>query len=402
MLAVVGSASAGLADSSWSKYQGDGRNSGCTDIVAYGGKIGWSKPISNWWTSQTACAVGSDGVIYATTHEGLVALNPNGSTKWTYNSEVGQGTPLIGSDGTVYYIASNFNTTNVKIYAIKPDGTQKWSFNATDSTLGSTSLAMDNLGTLHFGALMGVLYSIRSDNGRLKTRHTLNGINGNAAIRPDGTTVITDAFGRVYAYDPYGIEKWSTLFSSDISSMYSSPAVGMDNTTYLVSGIPHYQDVPGVLSAVDATGHLKWSSEIGGSFAGPAIGQDGTIYVVDEDAALRAYSTAGSLLWKYAAPDVHTVRYAPLIDGAGTIYFSGTSLPNNTYGGGHDYLIAVNPDGTSRWQMNCPTGPLAIGPQGQIYINSGYITCVVPEPSSIFVLVCGIGAMGGLARRKAK
>ncbi|MBI2250314.1 MAG: PQQ-like beta-propeller repeat protein, partial [Brevundimonas diminuta] len=70
-----------------------------------------------WITSSPA--VGADGTVYVGSwNNNLYALNPDGSTKWSYPTGGSvESSPAIAADGTVY-VGSN----DGKLYALKPDG----------------------------------------------------------------------------------------------------------------------------------------------------------------------------------------------------------------------------------------------------------------------------------------
>lgn len=400
LLAVLGGTSTAFADSLWSKFQGDSRNSGCSDVAVKGNKVLWTT-YDDWGSTGAGVAVGSGGILYNTSYKGLVARNPNGSIKWTYSSESGHGVPAIAKDGTVYYIAHEFDSEPTKVYAIKSDGTLKWSRTVTTTSHpldDHQSISMDSYGNLYLGTLDGSFYFLKGDTGVSLFSAKIESISNGPAIRPDGTIIMTDSYGVMYAFNRNGTRKWTTNYCDFNYTFYCSPVVGLDNTTYMVSGYPSYPAIDGVLSAVDANGKVKWTTSIGGSYGGPSLGADGTIYVIAGDSSLRAYSQDGKMRWSHRASDTLTsFEHAPIIDGAGIIYYT-VETPNTYQGRG--YLIAVNPDGTERWRMDCIPGALSIGPQGQLYMDNCSITCMVPEPSSIFALVCGLGAMGGVIRRK--
>ena len=63
-------------------------------------------------------------------------------------------------------------------------------------------------------------------------------------------------------------------------------------------------------------------------------------------------------------------------------------------------VALVNPSGTVKWvqALGSYRGGPSIGPQGQIYVNTGRVLCFVPEPSALFVLLTG-GLALALRRR---
>jgi outer membrane protein assembly factor BamB len=84
----------------------------------------------------------------------------------------------------------------------------------------------------------------------------------------------------------------------------------------------------------------------------PAVGTDGTIYVGEElwdgepDAVILALNPNGTLKWEVHYGSAPT---AISVGGDGTIYFgSGSQGPPSLY--------ALNPDGTLKWQYDEPEG----------------------------------------------
>ena len=68
-------------------------------------------------------AIGTDGTIYVGTNDYYFdALNPNGTLKWSYYTDIGSvvSSPAIGADGIVYV-----GLLDGSVYAFNPDGTIK-------------------------------------------------------------------------------------------------------------------------------------------------------------------------------------------------------------------------------------------------------------------------------------
>lgn len=111
---------------------------------------------------------------------------------------------------------------------------------------------------------------------------------------------------------------------------------------------------------------LKWVFQAGENimYSSPSIAADGTVYIGTDGIGISnlvAINPDGSLKWQFAAPNF--VESSPAIAKDGSIYF-----------GTQDAMYALKPDGTQDW-----TYPLsgfifsspAIGPDGTIYIG-GY------------------------------
>ncbi|MEO8427722.1 MAG: PQQ-binding-like beta-propeller repeat protein, partial [Verrucomicrobiota bacterium] len=238
-------------------------------------------------------ATDPDGTIYAgyTVDSGvvpssptgkLVALNPNGTVKWTFNSAGSPSSPTIGADGTIYFGTGQFLQNNLpasRFYAIGRDGAQKWRFE-TRTDFGSPAIAAD--GTI-YAADRENLAALNSD-GSVKWKYSLGGPTGflymapSPAVGGDGTVYIDGIDARLLAIDPDGNKKWE--FRAGLATDLSSPTIGADGTIY-VGGAGGTNDgvFGGKLLALNPNGTLQWEFVTGGPIqASPIVGRDGTIY----------------------------------------------------------------------------------------------------------------------------
>ena len=103
--------------------------------VSKNGSVIWSCKVGDLVASSPA--IGPDGTIYVGTSENfrgrMVAINPNGSIKWTINLQRDNSTffsssPAIGSDGTIY-IGNHIG----EFYAFYPYGAIKWVYECEDA-----------------------------------------------------------------------------------------------------------------------------------------------------------------------------------------------------------------------------------------------------------------------------
>jgi len=111
-------------------------------------------------------------------------------------------------------------------------------------------------------------------------------------------------------------------------------------------------------------------SKLGGA---PALGTDGTIYVNSfKPPTLYAIRPDGTLKWSYQASDCcsEDVPSSPAIGRDGTIYVGEEVAVGRTTEG---IVLALNPDGSLRWQSHLGYSPTAIsvGGDGTIYFGSG-------------------------------
>ena len=169
----------------------------------------WKFRITGWMNS--GIIIGDDDTLYFGSFDGyLHALNQYGTEKWRYKT------------GGWIWAAP----------AIDEDGTEKWSFYAYHCGISSSPIIGED-GTIYFGA-MG-----------------------------------PDTYGRIYAINPDGTEKWYYDTGYWITS---DPAIGDDGTIYIGSGDDY-------LYAMNPNGTVKWRYKTGEEIkSAPAIGDDGTIY----------------------------------------------------------------------------------------------------------------------------
>ncbi|MBU1179532.1 PQQ-binding-like beta-propeller repeat protein, partial [Patescibacteria group bacterium] len=196
------------------------------------GTLKWTFDVNKGSQTTTANpAIGSDGTIYMSFWEdGLYALNPDKSIKWQDN-ELTVGSPLVGSDGTIYVIIARASETGNLLLALNPDGTEKWTYSGVDRMI-KPAVSSDGIifakGRHVNGQYVTEFWAIKS-NGTLKWKNTEIGYAylSTPAIGSDGTVYIATIKG-LYALDSIdGTIKWKGL-----GLCCSSPAIGSDGVLY--------------------------------------------------------------------------------------------------------------------------------------------------------------------------
>jgi len=292
-----------------------------------------------------ACALGSDGTVYAGSADGyLYAVNPNGTLKWRYGNiwDI-WGAPAIASDGTVYT-----GSLESYLYALAPSGKLKWQYPTDDMIYASPVVGPD--GTIYVGSDANYFYALQP-NGTLKWRYWSDGYGWtDAAIGADGTVYVGSDDSYLYAFDPNGTLKWRYPASPRLGA-----AFGADGTIYVGSADYH-------VYALRPNGTLKWRYQTGYYVSThPAVGPDGTIYVGSMDDYVYALNPNGTLKWRYCTGG--DVWAGPAIASDGTIYTGSWDC----------YVYALKPDGTLKWRYQTGNGvwtPPAIGPDGTVYVGS--------------------------------
>ena len=142
--------------------------------------------------------------------------------------------------------------------------------------------------------IVNLTVTVRQPSGRANWRFQADSpyILQRPAVGADGTVVIHDSSGNVYALRADGGLKW--IFRSRIFAA-GPPSIGLDGTVYVADS--------STITAVNPDGSLKWTftEPPGGQgvIAGPTVGPDGNIYAVTDLGGLGALalSPSGQLLW---------------------------------------------------------------------------------------------------------
>ncbi|MEI6913897.1 MAG: PQQ-binding-like beta-propeller repeat protein [Armatimonadota bacterium] len=394
LLVAANSAECQLAGSSWPKAHADAGNSGYTPIVARAGEFQWDSG-ARW---IKGVSVGQNGAIYHCNSVGLTATTSDGSLKWDWRLlGAGQGYPAIDKDGMIYFVSVRDRVGYLS--ALWPDGRRKWSVPLGQYQLGTeSSPTIDSLGNILIGTMdQGVVYSFRASSGqKLWSIETGYWIDTTMAIGPDNSVYFANNNSEVVALTSDGKFKWKVDLGLGRNAT-GGVSVGSEGDVYCANaaGFGIGPDV-GVLARINSAGTVMWSVSSGpGSIQPPTIGPDGTIYLLGIDGVLRAFDSSSHLLWECATGlDYGSALTVPVVDGAGVIYFVATDGLRSA-----SYLVGVGPDGKERVRMDMlgrDPGPIAIGPQGQIY--TGYAS-IVPEPGSLLTIATGVLGMAAVRRR---
>lgn len=115
------------------------------------GSLQWTYTSPWTYFSGTTPALGADGTLHVSTFESVVALNADGTEKWSYpRREVGERI-IVGGDGTLYtsWSASVYDTG---VLALTETGQLKWTFPLTypEGVSFHLPLSLGPDGTLYF------------------------------------------------------------------------------------------------------------------------------------------------------------------------------------------------------------------------------------------------------------
>jgi len=263
------------------------------------------------------------------------AVSSVGEVVWKYKTDSTVTSGAIGSDGTIYFgtgenhVDPDYDNddydydavTRGQFIALNPDGTEKWTF-TTNTPRGDfmSTPAISSTGTIYIGGRDDILYAFSPEGANLWRFTAQSYIYSSPAIGADGTIYFGDHYDDLYAINPNGSLKW---FAELISSEYASPAIGVDGTIYVAGYSGNLQ----AISPFD--GSVEWVYRLGTrARSSPAVGSDGTIHDgVDPfsgstGAKIIAVSPGGAYRWNYtmSGGDIDAEVYvSPAIGSDGTV-----------------------------------------------------------------------------------
>jgi outer membrane protein assembly factor BamB len=142
-------------------------------------------------------------------------------------------------------------------------------------------------------------------------------VQGSPAVLKDGTVIIGDNDGNLYAMSPKGKQIWR--FGAD-GWVFGRPVVTSEGVIIFGSADTNvYAILPPAEDGERPT--LLWKHKTGGYvFGSPTLSRDeSVVYIGSDDSTLRAINTTdGTALWVYHAQA--EVRSTPLVGDDGTVY----------------------------------------------------------------------------------
>ncbi len=199
-----------------------------------------------------------------------------------------------------------------------------------------------------------------------------------------GRVYVVNADGNLYALNLQRQLLWTfqTGRRVNLALHASSAAIGSDGTVYVAGCIQcnnYNRTAPpqGILYALNPAGQLKWNLTIPNSGEGidtltsPTIGSDGTIYVSDVGFRVIAVNPDGTLKWQLFTHG--EVVGSPAVAPDGTVYAT-IDDPGPPVGACrvlNKCLAALNPDGSVKWTLQAGGGfsSPAVGSDGTVYVE---------------------------------
>jgi len=328
--------------------------------------------------------IGAQGEVYVATTKGyLYALNPDGSTRWTFqppipveDSSASYSSPAIGTDGTIYHaVGTSVSVAFAEIYAISPSGELIWSYR-TDMPLcliqSPVKLGPD--GTVYVYAYgssgparwQGALYALDRE-GQLRWKKTLTTDTSSISDVGIGSEGIMycNSERAIFALDP---TNGSVLWSYDTVQWRSMSAIVVDDDGTVYVGLALRQ-----LLALSPDGSLKWqfNSPVG-TIGQIAIGDDGSIIALSYETLFALDKANGEEEWSM---DLYGNGQDLIVDNDGTVYVTTMDwMP---------VIISIH-QGNLRWNCGIEDitriSGLALSDSRTIYVACGDRLVALGEP----------------------
>lgn len=247
--------------------------------------------------------VGDDGTLFVISRDRtLYALNPNGTTLWTYDFDAYvEHAPAIGADGTLYVVtgtevSSGAGNGKIHLIAISETGVEAWRYEMADRAVASPVIAES--GAVYLVTQDSQLTAIDASGNELWTFTGDSTMRHAPAIDADGS-VLVPTKDKLWRLSVDGIGIWVHFFEGQIAA---TPAVDGLGNVY----VPIRERE---LIKLDAWNNKKWSFALEGYAAGsPAITLEGNIIIGDTQGNVYSIDPDGNNNWsspdKFVADDV--------------------------------------------------------------------------------------------------
>jgi hypothetical protein len=297
-----------------------------------------SIPVTRWrWGTSLGGplagppAVGHAGTLYSATTVGLLALNPDGTTRWAVDAGAPQSAPAVGGSadaGDVVYaaFATDAGATLVALSGATGSTLQTCAVGAVsgNASLAVASTTVAGQSTETAAALFADPVSPQLAALRLRAAGA-NQCLGAAALAPaSGTAIATDGQGTVFFATRAGsVVSYDFDSGWPASPTWTSPDFGASSVALsegnVISG--GGLSANGIFALPFGSQSLAWSySDGGASLAGaPAVGDGGFILYGDQSGAFTAIAVGDSAP-EAAAVAAAPVTSAPVLGQGGFVY----------------------------------------------------------------------------------
>lgn len=296
------------------------------------GSLKWKYPSEKpnaGTTFYAAPVITADGQLLAASYDHkLYSLDPEtGTQNWIFSEakDLYITSPLVTAKG-IY--APN---ADGKLYAINFQGEKIWSF-STEQHLWGTPISDEDCGCIYLPGMDHKFYALDADTGSV--RWESQDLNGALIAQP------------VYANETLYIGTFANQFlalnANDGSTRWSFETEGwifggavLTGETIIVG------DLKGNLYALNAeSGSQLWNKKVDGPVYATPLVKDGLIYVTIGTQFVYTFNLDGVAEWSQDIIDEATIQ-GSAVDGGDLILVPTSSLKQP--------LVALNPNGTTRW-----------------------------------------------------
>ena len=241
----------------------------------------------------TPC-VGEDGTIYAASDaKKLVALTPEGKTRWTLETDDEADTGIVlAKDGTLVFAAGR------RVYGVTPQGFVKWRFAAKRKVYTSPAVAPD--GRVFFGSQDHRAYALTPQGGPVWSVDLGADVDGAPVLGDDGAVYVGTDGDEVLRLDP---DDGRIVWRAKVGG-YVRGALSLTRAGDVVAGV--YGPTPRELVLAAADGAVRWKVPIQGTGArefgihgGALEDAAGDLVFGTQDDSVYAVDSAGEILWSF-------------------------------------------------------------------------------------------------------
>ncbi|MFC6996791.1 outer membrane protein assembly factor BamB family protein [Rufibacter roseus] len=334
---------------------------------------------------------------------------------WEFNNNTtvsklneGSSSPVIGDDGTIYYVEGNGSPVNTsKVVAVTDNGstaTLKWATATASYIANAPSIGPDGHIYVNTWQNANMVYKLNGATGEVMwTKGGRGASNTTPAVDTQGNIYhgsrLQSSDGGLYSWSPTGDKRWqivnqgafytAPVLSKDETTVYAlntnegklwavntadgtmkwSESVGMGSGTHGSSlsmgadGTIYYTTNAHVVAITDngATGSVKWSADVtGAAQSGVVIGPNGDLYTGAGAGLVSLNAATGGINWTYP---LSTNESVPAVDVEGRVYIGATN----------GNLVVVSKDGILLKEIQLGDGVVnspTIASDGTVYVEA--------------------------------
>lgn len=310
-------------------------------------------------------SIDPNDIVYVGSKNGYIYAYDirNNNQEWNLQTPFSILSPIaIGNDNRIYYSAATtgFNVVNTSTGSGVPEWYYKNDTINYNAIITNSIPLIDTSNNVYFGGSDSYLYSVNPSTHTFNWRYPVGGaITGMPIISNDNNIYFGASDGKVY-----------DISGNGVAPVTSQPIVPMYMLNPQHTGLSSYYGPP-----VEPL--MKWRRNYNSSnlFVSPsmAIANDGTIYFGSNDGKIYAVNPNTGLSIGGSWPITLQNLVSSIVTGPNSMYTTPLISPNGTIyiGSNEGIFYALNPNGSLKWKVPSPSGPLQSSPimdaSGTIY-----------------------------------